>query len=564
MVADSHLFNNTGLSQELHLDCAEKTDAEVILAAYERWGMRLVDRLEGDFSFSLWDGRRQRLLAARDPFGVRPFFYTWSREVLLFSSDTRQLIELGLRPRADPLIVGEYLFGRFEAVERTFLEGVHRLRPGHFLVATADSVRQQRYWLPSPEDLPSHQSGQEAFEALRESLLESVRRRLSMAPEVGIQLSGGMDSSSIVALAGNIWHGQGSPGRPPLKALSAIFGKMDCDESPYIEAVVRSQEISAESFHPGFTLDAEDLARDAEIIGNPFLDPHRGIFEGCAARLGSPGGSVLLTGLGGDELFHEEFFLRDLVRRGRLPRMLLESLRLSRYSHNSWPTLAFDSLKVGVPEKWKKSLWNRRRLRQRAGNSWASPALLELFYESPEVDRPPDLGFSSQTHQATYEFLQYPQMSWALESLEGRGAHRNLTVSHPFLDRSVAEQVLALSFEERIPRGRWKWLLQRSLASDLPAEVLNRRRKTAFGSFSTAVFSATLPKLGDELLSASSWKSKEFVSQRSARAQWASFRRNPTLPQGDRCWRIACLELWLRGLSGQVARAALLGRDTTG
>lgn len=564
VVASSHLFNSRWLSRELDLDSAEKSDAEVILAAYERWGERLVDHLEGDFSFSLWDGRRQRLVAARDPFGVRPFFYYRNREVLFFSSDTKQLIELGVDPRPDPLIVSEFLFGRFEAVERTFLEGVRRLRPGHFLVATADSVREERYWLPAPEGLPVRRSGEEAFEALRECLLESVRRRLSMAPEIGIQLSGGMDSSSIVALAGRLRHSQGSSAGTPLKVLSATFGKMDCDESPYIEAVVRSQEVSAESFHPGFVLHLEDLARDAELIGSPFIDPHRGIFEGCAARLGSQGGSILLTGLGGDELFHEEFFLRDLVRRGRLPRMLLESLRLSRYSHNSWPTLAFDALKVGVPGKWKEALWKRRRFRQRRRNSWASPALLELFYQSPAADRPPDLGFSSQTHQATYEYLQYPQMSWALESLESRAAHRNLAVSHPFLDKSVAEHVLALGFEERIPRGRWKWLLQRSLACDLPAEILNRRRKTAFGSFSTAVFSATLPKLGEELLSARCWKSEDFVTRRSARAQWASFRRTPNLILGDRCWRIACLELWLSGLGKKIPRMVLPGSGTSG
>ena len=176
------------------------SDTEVILRAYEQWGDRCVERFNGMWAFALWDGRKRRLFASRDRFGVKPFYYRWDGGRFAFASELKAFRAAGpLEPHLPA--VRDYLEqGYVDHTDETFFAGIRKLPPAHSLVVDEHGLRLQRYWALEPRAEPDG----DATEEVRELFLDAVRLRLRSDVPVGTCLSGGIDSSAIVCV-----------GRPP-------------------------------------------------------------------------------------------------------------------------------------------------------------------------------------------------------------------------------------------------------------------------------------------------------------------------------------------------------------
>ncbi len=559
IVADVRLYNRKQLIEKIgsliNWYKGEPSDVALLLAAYVKWDTQMLDHLDGDFAFAIWDNNKNSLFAARDPFGVKPFFYYRSPHRFLFASEPKQILvhpDVSIEP--DKMIVGEYLFNNFEDIGRTFFEEVKRLKPSHYILATKDNIKEIRYWNPNPENEIYYPKPEDYLERFKELFIDAVYKRLMTSYPVAAHLSGGVDSSSIVVAAGSLYKNS-SNGLPNLETISAVFRDIPCDETVYIDAVSNRVPFKNYKFSPLGEPLTVGLDDDMRHLDSPFADIQRGTFFNCSELMSDMGAKILLTGVGGDELTHEEYYLRDLAVRGQYIRLLYEAWTSSKSSWNSFGWLFADSLRAAAPGFVKKFYRNIQKDNNWAPPEWAQRDFVEFYRSCPEPPLLPKMGFKSQTQESAFQFLNFPRVCLALEALECHSSYKGFEVRHPFFDKPLAEYVLSIPFEMRIPRGHWKYLLREGLANELPPEVLNRGRKTMFTSYNNSVFKKEQFKLKALLFDKQDWASSFYISREEAFKLFENFEMSKDLSsiksliESGLLWRIATLELWLRKIS---------------
>jgi asparagine synthase (glutamine-hydrolysing) len=338
-VADQPLPNEDGLVQvlfngeiynfqELRRELASRHsfrshgDGEVIAHGYEERGDEIVAALDGMFAIAIWDGRRRRLLLARDAFGKKPLYYWHDAQRLVFASEIKALLAAGVPAAMDESCLGEYLAFGYVPTPRTLFRGIRKLPPASRLVVDANGVHEpERYW-----DLKFPARGEEARIGLddaavhvRELLTEAVRRRLVADVPLGILLSGGVDSSLIAALAAKLTTGR-------IKTFTVGFeGDSFYDERAHAERVAR---------HLGTDHHSEVVAADAASLIETLVDHHDEPFGDSSAlptylvaRAARRHVTVVLNGDGGDETFAGYDRFRAVLLADQLPRVLLLGLR---------------------------------------------------------------------------------------------------------------------------------------------------------------------------------------------------------------------------------------------
>ncbi len=309
-----------------------QTDTEVILKLYQKFGADCVHRLRGMFAFAIWDDRDKTCFLARDPLGIKPLYYWRSGSTLIFGSEVRTILASGLPSRqlsAEGL--QGYLLGGSVPEPHTLIEGIHCLEAGHSLLWQGGTVKKWPYWqiqfAPEAITLP------DAIANVRAALLDSIRHHFVSDVPVGIFLSGGIDSTAVVALSRQIQSGS-------LKTYAIAF-----EEEPWNEGAI-AQKVASEfaTDHTELTLTAA-LARSLlpkflNIIDQPSID---GFNTFCVSHLAhSNGTKVVLSGLGGDEFFggYKSFqMIPHMLRLGRIWRRLplntVLGMGLQRWSHSA-------------------------------------------------------------------------------------------------------------------------------------------------------------------------------------------------------------------------------------
>ena len=307
-----------------------QSDTEVILTAYRMWGENCVERLRGMFALALWDAPRQRLLLARDPMGVKPLYYHQSERGFLFASEVRTLLQTGLVPRkVDPTGALSYLAFGSVYEPWTIIEGVSAVSPGHVVTVEKGRVESREYWSPLR---PTASLGAEVpdsgvtVERLSEILRDAVLSHLVSDVPVGVFLSGGIDSSSLVAVL--------SHNDVRANTFSLVFREEEFNEGPYSREVAR--RFGTEHHEIPVSLDDTLTALPAALraMDQPTIDGINTYLVSAKAR--AAGVKVALTGLGADEMFagYSNFRrvprMESFVRRfGRLPRLARRTLSAS-------------------------------------------------------------------------------------------------------------------------------------------------------------------------------------------------------------------------------------------
>ena len=179
-------------------------DSEVLLHGYEEWGEKLPEHLRGMFAFAIWDEKEQTLFAARDPFGIKPFYYTVSDDGFIFASEIKGILpHPSYRKKMNPEALEQYLSFQYSVLENTFFQGIRQLLPGHFLTYKKGdtSLSPKRYFLPEliPEPSAGQKTAKEWVDRLDQVVSESVKAHMIADVEVGTFLSGGVDSSLIAS-----------------------------------------------------------------------------------------------------------------------------------------------------------------------------------------------------------------------------------------------------------------------------------------------------------------------------------------------------------------------------
>jgi len=549
VVGDVRLDNCDELVPELLGSArARPTPMELLALGYQRWGFELASHLEGDFAFALWDSSRRTLYAARDPFGTRPLFYHRNRSRLLLCSEVDALLQQpGVEWNPDARIILDYLLGDYRHYRETFFRDITRIVPGHYLVANGSNVSEVCYWSPAPQ-LTGVSDG-ECVERFRELFRRSVQARLSSSGPIVAQLSGGLDSPSIACMAAEICRGY--PSLPPVVLASATYPGFNCDETPWIDAVVQSLPFEAVKWDARSAIWPLDVGA---VLAHPWRDCQAGgagrAFE-IARAIGS---RVLLSGHGGDELLFERGIFQDLASHHRWRALLRETLLAPTFYSSRSPAFFFlEAIRPIIARPALRRVY--RRIIPRpvlAVPSWLGRELQDLWREPVPVSPFENKHWNSQTQRNTWKWLTSAEAFWSMELQELDAARMGIEMRFPYLDRPLASFVLSLPFERRLPGGQMKRILRRAMAGTLPRIVAERGQVTSFGDSYCDKVRQNLPRL-EATLDDPEWRCEPYIQRAQSRKLVRALR---TQGGSDRNWRewmrvwnIAMLERWLCALS---------------
>jgi asparagine synthase (glutamine-hydrolysing) len=478
ITADVRLDNRRDLQRQLeqhgHHLRPDAADAELVLRAYATWQDAGPTRLLGDFAFIIWDARQPKLLCARDHFGARSLHYYVAPGLFAAATDIAALGGVPGVPRIiDPARIGDYILEELEGIDKTstFFQHIQRLPPAHTLVVTPDQVRLQAYWqLEPPAPLRLRSDGDYA-EAFREVLTQAVADRLRAADpaQVGSMLSGGLDSSSVVALARQI-HPQ------PLKTFSLIADDdVDDAESRLRQAVVDQGGLQAIGIQPhqlaDYRADLDSLLGRAD---NLFLHKMT-IPQVMSISAQRHGVKILLNGAFGDDaLTLPDGPVGDLLRRGRWLRAVQENHAECAFWGETRRACLRQLLSTSrrtftpaaVRQVWR-GLRGTRALDRYLANSalhpdyiqqYATRARLQRLYASLDTTHLPQAA-DRYTHWFNHAYIPA-----ALERYDGIAAFYGVEARQPFMDKRLIEFCAALPWDQFTRHGWIKYILRQGHA----------------------------------------------------------------------------------------------------
>jgi asparagine synthase (glutamine-hydrolysing) len=528
-------------------------DGEVILHLYEEKGDAAVAELDGMFAFALWDARSRRLLLARDRTGKKPLYYHDGPRVFAFASEVKALLSHPDVPhQRDPNALPLYLTYGYVPTPGSFYAGIRGLPPAHTLVATESATGEpRRYWRAcfvggsaarGAAGAPS--SGAFAEERFRSLLQSAVERRLVADVPLGAFLSGGLDSSTVVALMARAAAGR-------VKTFTIGFaGHPEYDERPHARQV--AEHFATE--HTEFVVEPKALDLVDRLVfhhDGPFGDssavPTYLLSELTRTRV-----TVALNGDGGDEVFAGYLRLYGGAVSERVPRSLFSAaaavLGLIPEPSDRKHPLRFakrfaEAGRLPLLERYLR--WNAyftddlpRLLRPEVGNGLDRQALLASFKDGHDAGSGSTLARLLQLNFETYLvddlLVKMDRMSMA-HGLEARS---------PFLDTAVVEFGASLPDAERMRLGKGKLLLRRAMREILPAAILERG-KMGFGAPLGAWFRSDLAgfvreRLADPMSPLYEYLRKEAVDEVLARHGSARADLSAQI------WSLLTLESWLR------------------
>lgn len=487
LVFDGRVDNREELSAALEAKGAKPrtdTDAELVLRAYECWGEECPAKIIGDFAFALWDVRARKLFCARDPMGMRTFYYHTDGRTFIFASEMQPLFEVpSLRREPNLPLIGMYLLWQFNEQEETLYENVLRLPPAHSLTLRSGSPLKSRYWDIDPEYVIRYRTDEQYAEHFLHLFRESVRCRLRSAGPVGALLSGGLDSSSIVSTAQHLFAEKVIPGNG-FETFSIIFDEHPCDERRYIDEVVRHWGVKANYLVQEKNrawVNFDQTARYPDVLYETVLFMLTPAFTDMKQR----GMKVLLDGIGGDELFAAGFeHLTDLMRQGQFSRLLWQLNHDARiYEVSKRWLLVNYCLKQLFPKSVKNVLRPFVNSRQRrphdrlVRSEFIKSNLLEQRLNS-SIMVP---KFPTRSQQVIYNGLFFgwnPVMAAEMNGL--LAARFSLEIRRPFFDRRLVEFMLAVPETQRWQGAAPKHVMRQAMKGILPEKIRCREKKTEY------------------------------------------------------------------------------------
>jgi asparagine synthase (glutamine-hydrolysing) len=523
------------------------SDTETIIHLYEDEGPDCFSHLNGMFAVALWDAKSRRLVLGRDRLGKKPLIYRHDRGRLLFASELKSLLAVPGLPRdIDPSAIDEYLTYQYVPHPNTIFRGFRKLPPGYYAVYQDDELEVRPYWQP---DFTCERplTRRRAIEELCELMDSAVRLRMRSDVPLGAFLSGGVDSSIVVALMQR--HSA-----EPVKTFTIGFPIAEYDESQYADAVAR--HLKTDHHHLEVTPDALSvLPKLAYHYDEPFGDSSA-IPTWYVSELTRQHVVVALNGDGGDELFAGYPRYRAVKLASRLDRFpLLRSLIASPL----WQRLPSSGRRSSLVRKIKRFSQYVAMAPERRYLNWIGifpehlrgdlyrDEFLEQLASDPaafvrnawrRAGRRDVVTCASLADLTTYlpcDLMTKVDIASMAHGLECRS---------PFLDYRVVEFAAALPIGLKFRRGRGKWLLQEAFGHLLPREVFTRP-KMGFGVPLEPWFRQELKPLANDLLLSPESRCHAFLRTEAIERLWNEHQERRT-DHSYRLWTLLMLESWLR------------------
>jgi len=467
------------------------SDTEVILALYSKYGSEMMSYLPGMFSFAIWDEKEKALFCARDRFGEKPFYYSIGEKgEFIFASEIKALITSNIiKPVLRIPSLAHYLQRGYVYPTHTIYSNIYTLPPAHLLKYRNGKVTIERYW-HFPEILESLPF-MEAIEQFRELLVRAVQRQLVADVDVGAFLSGGIDSTTIVAIASQQY----------VKLKTYTFGYQSRSELPYAEDVVKR----CDTHHIELIEKDQDIAdlliKMQWVYDEPFYDSAM-IPTYLMCKMAHQHGKVVLTGDGADELLggYPWWYYRCLnMERAGVEQSLIRDNGFDIYSVSNFYPHTTDYLGINKPTKLSKGLqWGQHWDGFKDKNFYSTIFKLHLSQSSIlSDDELSKLGFGLYSDDAAQNIRHWKQSNTTADALKldiedylagdllvktdrASMAH-SLELRSPFLDVDLASFCISLPLNMKITMSNDKWILRKAFSSYWPDSVKDRP-KQGFGA----------------------------------------------------------------------------------
>jgi asparagine synthase (glutamine-hydrolysing) len=556
IVFNGEIYNFRELRTELEAAGTEfksHSDTEVILAAYRVWGEASLTRLRGMFAFALWDAPRKRVLLARDPMGIKPLYYQQSERNFIFASEVRTLLGTGLVPRkADPTGVLSYLAFGSVYEPWTIVEGIKAVPPGHVLALENGSMSLREYWNPLASAAPNEhdsrsENGNAAAKELPAIVRDAVLSHLVSDVPVGVFLSGGIDSSALVAV---LSHNGVRP-----STFSLVFAEEEFNEAQYSRAVARRFDAD----HHEIPVAQQDmLAALPEALcamDQPTIDGINTYLVSAKTR--AAGMKVALTGLGADEMFAGYSNFR------RVPKMELFSKRWGRLPKRARRPLAASLARLTGKGDRSRKLAELAA----AGDSMLHPNFLhpyflaralfgsverEKLFPAPEgqgaqscLDRALQAAVASSqsldpVNRVSYLEAHFYMRNTLLRDSDFMSMAHGLELRVPFLDPALVEACFCIPGKKKLQGKLPKSLLLASLGVELPEEVVHRPKRGFTLPFERWLRGEMRPVVEETLLKGN-WDQTS-ISASAVGEVWGRFLAGGT--SWSRPWSLFVLQRW--------------------
>ncbi len=553
IVFNGEIYNHVELRRQLEHEHSFKTrtDTECILHLYEDLGEGCLERLNGMFSFVIWDSRRRRIFAARDRVGIKPFYWHLDGERLLFASEPKALFASGLvTPETDPVSLQHYLTFQYCLGDRTLFKGIQRLEPGKYLLWRPHEDPHPtiaRYWDVTYE-VDTHHTEHYFVDELRSLLRDSIRLQLRSDVPVGAHLSGGVDSSTVVSLAAARYSSE-------FHTFTGGFREgPQYDETAYARDVAEHSGTVHHEVWPTWQEFADVLPRLIYMMDEPAAGP--GLFPQYAvSKLARDNVKVVLGGQGGDEIFGG--YARYLIA------YLEQCLKGAIYGTQDQGryVVTWDNIAPNLPllrqyqplmqKFWGEGLFDEMDARyfrlisrldaadEVIAEGVCGPSCRErMFEEFREI-------FNAAGTRSYFNKMTNFDMKTLLPALLQVEDRTSMSVSLesrvPLLDHRIIELVTRMSPEIRFKGGDTKRVFRDAVEPLLPASVYNRQDKMGFPVPIGDWFRGPLRDfLGDILLSDRA-RQRGLYRMDGVERLIMKERRF-----GRQIWGLLCLELWHR------------------
>ena len=546
---NGEIYNHPQLRRSLELEGGRyqtDSDTETLLKLYRRYGVEMLRAIRGMFAFALWDRDAQKLLVARDRMGEKPLYYYANERMFIFASEIKALLAHPAVPRESALdahTLALYLAYGYIPAPDTAFKGIKALLPGHRIEISTRDLQPQAYWtLPPPAGVETVSPAYEREKAgsLSENVGEAVRQSLLSDVPLGAFLSGGLDSSLIVALMRR--HSNAS-----IKTFSIGFeGDASFDETRYAKRVADHLHTD----HTAFTVKPQALDLLPLLVWHhdqPFADSSA-IPTYLVSKLTRAQVTVALTGDGGDELFagYERFYAMQLIQRlGVLPRQ-------------AWRVLA------GVLNKLPEGTgyYNvSKRARRFVRGAALPPALayfdfIRLFNPALTAELAPDsddvasrhfLEVSGGEQIALADLLQVNMRTYLPDDLliktDRSSMAASLETRAPFLDHWLVEMAATIPLNLKLKGSTTKYILKQIAAGLLPDDIIHRQ-KHGFGVPLGTWLRQDAAQVREVLLSPEAQGRGLF--ERAAVERLISDHTSGRHDHGQRLWSLLTLEWWHR------------------
>jgi len=504
------------------------TDSEVIIHAYEQYGMECLNRFNGMWAFCLYDKKRDLLILSRDRFGVKPLYYHIAEGKIIFSSMISALLTHKVERKPDMSVIMEYLaFNLLNHDTRTFFKDIWSLEPGSFLIFNLHSTEVSiKKWY----QIKQHPAV--TVPELTQLFIQSVRSRTVADVPIGSCLSGGIDSSAIVCTLDTMIN-------QPFFTYSLIFPGKKIDESRYMKEVGKHTKIQQQFT----TLSRNNFLNDLPDFIKAQEEPTTGLSvygQYCIMRLAYENkAKVLLDGQGGDEIFagytyYFSYYYFELLKKGRII-TLLKEMRSYRKNFKDYYPHQFLCFML-LPAKIQNYVYKNYLL------TWLN---YDLLYESA-VNKSDPRCKPMTLHKALVLTLLNTAIPHLLRYEDKNSMRWSIETRVPFLDFNLVETAMSIPTQEKIQQGKTKIIFKEAIKNLIPEMILQRKDKIGFETPVDEFFrDPQIREFCETIFFSEPFKSRPYWNWREVERHYNRHLEGKA-NIGDTLWKWINLEIWLR------------------